>query len=240
MSPIDYLSELDTAEAVATRLTGYGRGAATTRLIPTPTFPVEVLPPAVRAYVADAAASLSAPAEMVAVPMLGFAGSTIGNRLHLILKNSYREFPTLYLAIIAPPGSAKTPALNLAQWPLDALQNEAEHLHRERKARYEDELEAWRQKKEGERPSKPQLQDYFSSNLTLEALIDMLDRAPGVAIIRDEILGWVSSMDQYRGGKGSDRQEYLSLWSAKTIKLDRKGADPIYRRFPVACVVGGN
>jgi hypothetical protein len=29
------------------------------------------------------------------------------------------------------------------------------------------------------------------------------------------------------------------LWSAKTIKLDRKGADPIYRRFPVACVVGG-
>jgi hypothetical protein len=73
----------------------------------------------------------------------------------------------------------------------------------------------------------------------LEALVDMLDRAPGVAIIRDEILGWVSSMDQYRGGKGSDRQEYLSLWSAKTIKLDRKGADPIYRRFPVACVVGG-
>jgi hypothetical protein len=176
---------------------------------------------------------------MVAVPMLGFAGSTIGNRLHLILKNSYREFPTLYLAIIAPPGSAKTPALNLAQWPLDALQNEAEQIYRERQARYDDDLDAWRQSKNGERPSKPQLRDYFSSNLTLEALIAMFDRAPGVAIIRDEILGWVSSMDQYRGGKGSDRQEYLSLWSAKTIKLDRKGADPIYRRFPVACVVGG-
>jgi hypothetical protein len=143
------------------------------------------------------------------------------------------------LAIVAPPGSAKTPALNLAQWPLDALQNDAEAVCRERKARYEDDLEAWRQTKDYEKPKKPQLRDYFSSNLTLEALIGMFDRAPGVAIIRDEILGWVSSMDQYRAGKGSDRQEYLALWSAKTIKLDRKGAEPIYRRYPVCCVVGG-
>jgi hypothetical protein len=239
MSPVDYLGELASAQTAVQHANANGHDSVSSGLVPAPAFPVDVLPLAVRAYVEDAAASLSAPAEMVAVPMLGFAGSTIGNRLHLILKNSYREFPTLYLAIIAPPGSAKTPALNLAQWPLDALQNEAEKLYRERKIRYEDELATWRQGKEGERPNKPQLPDYFSSNQTLEALVDMLDRAPGVAIIRDEILGWVSSMDQYRGGKGSDRQEYLSLWSAKTIKLDRKGAEPIYRRFPVACVVGG-
>ncbi len=67
----------------------------------------------------------------------------------------------------------------------------------------------------------------------------MLERSPGVAIIRDEILSWVRSMDQYRGGKGSDRQEYLSLWAAATIKADRKGGEPIYRPCPVACVVGG-
>jgi hypothetical protein len=215
------------------------KAKAESAAIAAPEFPTNVLPPAVRDYVGDAAASLSAPAEMVAVPMLGFAGSVIGNRLHLVLKNSYREYPTLYIPIIAPPGSAKTPALNLAQWPLDALQNDAEQVYRERKARYEDDLEAWRQSKDYDKPTKPQLRDYFSSNLTLEALIGMFDRAPGVAIVRDEILGWVSSMDQYRAGKGSDRQEYLALWSAKTIKLDRKGAEPIYRRYPVCCVVGG-
>jgi putative DNA primase/helicase len=215
------------------------KAKAARALITVPEYPVSILPPAVRDYVVDAAASLSAPPEMVADPMMGFAGSVIGNRLHLILKNSYREFPTFYIAIVAPPGSAKTPALNLAQWPLDALQNDAEQVYRERKARYEDDLDAWRQTKDHDKPMKPQLRDYFSSNLTLEALIGMFDRAPGVAIIRDEILGWVSSMDQYRAGKGSDRQEYLALWSAKTIKLDRKGAEPIYRRYPVCCVVGG-
>jgi len=69
-------------------------------VVPVPAFPIDVLPPAVRAYVADAAASLSASAEMVAVPLLEFVGSTIGNRLHLILKHSYREYPTLYLTIV--------------------------------------------------------------------------------------------------------------------------------------------
>jgi hypothetical protein len=239
MNAVDYLGEVATAAANARRLGLTGRGPAPFVLSSAPAFPIDVLPPAVRAYVEDAATSLSAPAEMVAVPMIGFAGAIIGNRLHLVLKNSWREFPTLYLAIVAPPGAAKTPALNLAQWPLDALQSDAEQKYRLKKMDYDDDLEAWRVDKESERPSELRLRHYFSSNLTLEALIGMLDRAPGVAIIRDEILGWVSSMDQYRPGKGSDRQEYLSLWSAKTIKLDRKTTEPIYRRSPVACIVGG-
>ena len=67
----------------------------------------------------------------------------------------------------------------------------------------------------------------------------MLGSNPGVAIIRDEIGGWVAAMDQYRGGKGRDRQQYLSLWSAGTIKADRKTGDSIYVRNPVCCVVGG-
>lgn len=216
---------------------------ATSMEAPVPTFPLDVLPPAVRAYVEAAAASLSVPAEMVAVPMLGFAGSVIGNRLHLILKHSYREYPTLFLAVVSPPGCAKTPALNLAQWPLDALQTDAMQAYREQLDRCREKLDAWGAAKgsdRGEKPAKPMLAaDYYSSNLTLEALVEMLDRSAGVAIVKDEIAGWVASMNQYRAGKGSDRQEYLSLWSSKTIKLDRKGAEPIYRRFPVACVVGG-
>jgi hypothetical protein len=46
-------------------------------------------------------------------------------------------------------------------------------------------------------------------------------------------------MDQYRGGKGADRQQYLSLWSGQAIKADRKTGESVYARHPVACVVGG-
>jgi hypothetical protein len=193
----------------------------------------------VRAYVEAAADSLRVPPEMVAVPLLGLAGALIGNRLHLILKNSWREYLTFYLAIVARPGAAKTPALGLAQWPLDALQKAAHERYTERLAAYDDELESWRQSKDGEKPQKPQLRHYFSTELTVEALAGMLAGAPGVAIIRDEISGWVAAMDQYKGGKGSDRQQYLSLWSAQTLKVDRKGGGSVYVPKPVACVVGG-
>lgn len=210
--------------------------------IDAPTFPLDVLPPPVRAYVAAAAESLSVPPEMVAVPLLGLAGGLIGDRLHLVLKHSWREYPTLYLAIVARPGSAKTPALGLAKWPLDALQKAAHERYTERMAAYQDELAAWKAggRERGEpEPAKPRLRHYFSTDLTVEALAGILAEAPGVAVIRDEISGWVAALDQYKGGKGSDRQQYLSLWSAQTLKVDRKTGGSLYVPEPVACVVGG-
>jgi hypothetical protein len=199
--------------------------------ISAPTFPLDVLPPTVRAYVEASADSLRVPPEMVAVPLMGLSGALIGNRLHLVLKNSWREYLTLYLAIVASPGAAKTPALGLAQWPLDALQKAAHERFTERMAAYDDELEAWRQTNDREKlqkPQKPQLRHYFSTDLTVEALAGMLAGTPGAA------------MDQYKGGKGSDRQQYLSLWSAQTLKVDRKGpGGSVYVAKPVVCVVGG-
>lgn len=207
-----------------------------------PVFPLDVLPPKVRAYVQAAADSLDVPAEMVAVPLLGLAGALMGNRLHLTLKNSWREYPTLYLAVVAPPGSAKSPALNLAKWPLDALQEAAHERHAQQLAEYDAEHARWKAKgkKHGEpEPIKPRLRHYFSTAPTIEGLGAVLDDAPGVAVIRDEISGWVAAMDQYRGGKGSDRQQYLSLWSGQAIKVDLKGGGSLYVPEPVSCVVGG-
>jgi hypothetical protein len=207
-----------------------------------PAFPVDVFPHAVRAYVEAAAESLSVPAELVAVPLLGLTGALMGNRLHLVLKNSWREYPSLYLAIVARPGAAKTPALGLAKWPLDALQKDAHDRYMEELTAYETERAAWKgegQKRGEPEPVKPRLRHYFSTDLTVEALAGMLAGAPGVAVIRDEISGWVAAMDQYKGGKGSDRQQYLSLWSAQTLKVDRKGGGSLYVPEPVACVVGG-
>jgi hypothetical protein len=207
-----------------------------------PVFPLDALPPAVHAFVAAASKSLSVPVELVAVPLLGLLAATVGNRLHLILKHSWREYLTLYLAIVAPPGSAKTPSLSLAKWPLDALQKQAHDDYRETMAEYDEKLDAWKGvgKQAGEeKPKQPQLRHYFSTDLTVEALAGILANAPGVAIICDEIAGWVAAMDQYKGGKGSDRQQYLSLWSSQTLKVDRKGGGSVYVPNPVVCVVGG-
>lgn len=206
-----------------------------------PVFPLDVLPPAVSAYVAACAESLNVPAEMVAGPLLAMAGALIGNRLYLAPKGSWREYSALFVAVVAPPGSAKTPALRLAQWPLDALQRGAHELYRLEKIEHEDALAAWKAggQDDGEpKPQPPRLRHYFTSDPTLEALAGMLAGTSGVALIRDELSGWVAAMNQYRGGAGADRQAYLSLWASAALKVDRVNRDPLYVANPVVGVVG--
>ncbi|MDP9363437.1 MAG: DUF3987 domain-containing protein [Chloroflexota bacterium] len=217
-------------------------GPAWRTLPPVPPFPVHVLPPRIRTYAEAAAESLGVPVEMVAVPLLGLVAALIGDRLYLALKDDYIERLSLYLAVVADPGAAKTPALKKARYPLDVLQQRAWDAFNAQKAAYDADLDEWEKQPKGtrgEKPAKPTLRRYYSSDLTIEALVEMLQRAPGVAIIRDEILSWIHSLDQYRGGKGADRQQYMELWSSGTIKADRVGRGTIYRPHPVACVVGG-
>ena len=125
-----------------------------------PPFPMDVLPPGIAAYIADAARSLSCPPEMVAGPMLALAGGLIGNRLNIELKSSWSEYPTLFLAVVAPPGSAKTPALNAAQWPVDALQDAAEKAYRAAREQFEADVEAWKQNGSGDKRKRQRLRHY--------------------------------------------------------------------------------
>lgn len=207
-----------------------------------PKFPRHVLPPALRDYCDAAATSIGVPVEMIAMPLLAFVGSTFGNRLSIQLKRGYRQYATLYLAIVADVGAAKSPALSAAQWPVDILQKEAHARYKMALADFERDDDAWKAKDRavrGEKPVRPKLKHYFSTNLTLEALVSILETAPGVAIIRDEVVSFIKSMDQYRAGKGSDRQEYLSLHAGTPIKADRRTGEPVYAAHPVACIVGG-
>jgi hypothetical protein len=218
-------------------------GGSATVAMAVPEFPAEVLPPNVRAYCLSAARSIGVPVEMIAFPLMAFFGSLIGNRLSIQLKAGYRQYATLFVGIVAPPGAAKSPALNAARWPLDRLQEEATDAHKRAIVGYEADVEEWQAKPKGERgekPARPDPRHYYTTDATLEALTSMLAGGHGLAVVRDELVSWISSLDQYRsGGKGSDRQQYLSLWAHAPIKQDRRTGEPIYIPRPVACVVGG-
>ena len=209
---------------------------------PLPEFPLAVLPPAVRAYVERAAASLAVPPEMVAAPLLALAGSLAGNRVRLAIKGTFRVLPTLWVAVVAPPGSAKTPAIGFARHGLASRQREAYRQWQAENESYESFLSAWRANKDGERgpePRRPELRHYWTSNTTTEALAANLLHAHGIAIVADELSGWIAGMDQYRSGKGADRQTFLSAWSGDPTKIDRKSGPPVLIDHPVVSVVGG-
>jgi hypothetical protein len=209
---------------------------------PAPDWQGGLFPPDIDAYIGAQARSIRVPVEMVAVPMMVMAGSTLGNRLSLSLKRGWNERPTLWAGVISPPGTAKTPAMLAAQWAINEIQKELVEQYQRELAEYESDLERWSEQAKGKRgakPVRPRLQHIYTSDATIEALVGILSETQGVAFLVDELLSWIMRFDAYRGGKGGDRQQWLSLWSGSPIKADRKGADTVYCANPVAGIYGG-
>src|SRR5215472_5257248 len=171
-------------------------------------FPTDTLPPRVKDFVEECAASLPVAPDLVALPVLVAVGTAIGNTRSIRLKDDWTEPASLYGTIIADTGSMKSPALQAALQPiLDAQASGKKRL--------------------------------WTSDPTVEQLGVLLQHHPrGLLLFRDELTGWVSSLNQYRGGRGSDRQFYLSAYSGTPITVDRKLSEVIIVPRPFVSVVG--
>ena len=204
-----------------------------------PTFPVDVFPDAIRKYVIEGAESHNVPPDMIALPLLGFASGVIGNTIAVHVKPGWIERPILWIAIVGDPGSGKSHAIDYARAPLDVLQREAWDQYQQKLTEWEEAIAEAKAKKDrtDPLPEKPDLQHFFSTDATPEALASMLSMSPGINVVRDELVGWVKSHDAYR--KAGDRQLHLSLWAGTPMKVDRKGAGSTYIPRPSVSVVGG-
>lgn len=191
-------------------------------------FPVDALPDAFREYVSQGASALPCPPEFIAVPLLALAGAAIGPARKVVLQSGWTEGTNLYAAVVGKAGTKKTPALKLASAPYVREQKRLLEEFTRKMNNHLLELEEWdKLKKEkpseaGKKPTQPQQVDIYSSNTTVEQMREMLAKGRGLAYVLDELAAWVTSFNQYKGGRGSDRQSFLSWWSGIYDKNDRK------------------
>jgi hypothetical protein len=87
-----------------------GEVSSQTPPIEVPAFPVAALPEVGRRLVEEGAAALNCPPDLIAVPLLAMTAGVIGNTQKIQLKASYTQRPILWTAVIAEPGTAKSPA----------------------------------------------------------------------------------------------------------------------------------
>jgi hypothetical protein len=203
------------------------------RMLPPIAFPRDVLPEGLASYIEDAAWCLNAPVDFLAVPALTIAGAAIGRSVALALKDTWIETPALYTALVGSPGMAKSPALKLIALPLWRITEEALTAHQNAVACCVNKEDA---------PGAPLRIAVDDS--TCEALAPLLAENPrGLIMIRDELTAWVLALNQYKtGGKGSDRQFFLSAWSGAAVIVDRKhqeGRVPIHIPHPFLAIAGG-
>jgi hypothetical protein len=219
-------------------------------------FPVDVFPPALATYCREVAIATGTPPDFAAAAMLATAGAAIGNSRALCIKeNTWYEGPRFYVALVGDPTSGKTPVMELVVKPHQEQQTRilkeyknAVAAHELAKAECEQAAKQNRTLPSDERvelptvppkPSKPER--FIVVDATVESLAPILEQNPrGLLMPQDEGVGWVRAMGQYKGGRGADRQFWLSAWSGKSHLVDRKsdGGVPICIPRPFINVIG--
>jgi len=135
----------------------------------------------------------------------------------------------IYSGVVALTGSRKTPLLNIVKNPLVKLQSEEEERHKKEMAAYEAKLAEFNESdKKGAPPQKPQpIREFYVDNVTVESLDKIKGNQPNQALtlIKDELSGLFASHGAYKGGRGSDKESFLSGWNGSGVKKNRCSDD---------------
>ncbi len=221
---------------------------------PVPPFPIEVFPAKVADYWLASARSLAVPVDYVAVPGIALLGAAVGRTRAVGIKKGYTEVPAVWTVVIAPPGSVKSASLKFARAPLAKAEADWMAKHGEQMIIFDTEMDRhaervkeWRKAgcngEPPEKPRRPRLRQSTLDSTTTEAAAKVLgDNPRGVVVVKDELSGFVRSMNQYRGGgKGDDRQFWLSAWAGAPAKVNRAkdhDAGPLVIPHPFVGIAG--
>ena len=209
-----------------------GSAQADTHLPGIPEYPVDALTGPLREIV-DAGLAAGLPAALVGGAALGALATACG-QADLAIYETWTVRPCLWVAMIAPPGGGKTPAITLARRMLRDLDAK---MH----ASYTDDLQMWLAtpaKDRGEPPADP---TRLINDITIEMVARWLAAGDGTGgVDADELTEWLRSLSKYRQGGGTDAARWLGLWSTQPWRYQRVGAhiDLLVRR-PVITVCGG-
>ena len=206
--------------------------ASATSAVP---FPVDVFPPQLAALVTSHAAVLSSPTDYLGIAALATASVAIGRSVALSMRNDWSECASLYCVLVGKSGQSKSPSISKMIRPLRKLAKVALDIHIADKDREAD------KPKDQQQPIAP-LRRTIVDDATIESLGPILQDNPrGVGMIRDELTALTGGMNQYKSGKGNDREFYLSSWSGSPWSIDRKNNPdgiPIFVPNPFLTIVG--
>ncbi len=214
------------------------QGAEIFPLVP---FPFEWLPVYFRRLVKSYSKALQCPPEFMAMNFMTIASGAAGNSVTLAIKASWKPAPFLWFGIVDKSGSGKTHPIRAAMKPINDRQAAELFRHANEMVKYKQKLTVYKKdRKKNKPPAEPNhIRHYYSPDFTIESLIPMFQVcARGVIFYVDELAGLLKSLNQYRGGKGSDDEKFLSLFDGGPLKSDRKGGSNWCSQSGVA-VVGG-
>lgn len=200
-------------------------------------FPSDSLPEPVRCLVVDGAAAIGCDPAMIGPVTLAAMAAAIGNARTIELQPGWREPCVLWVAVVAPSGSAKSPALEAAIRPLERRERDNYHAYSaamadlQQRIRGRDLLENDQDDDGPEAATRyPVCERLVTTDCTLEALAALLQSSPrGILFVADELAAMLGGLSRYtKGGRqATEEARWLPFHRAGALKLDRRTSGPI-------------
>ncbi len=235
------------------------------RLIGTPPCPPGLLPRVIEDWSRDIAERLGVDTAMVFMPMLAACAAAVDDRAMvqpLRHDASWKESARIWVAFVADSGEKKTPALKAALAPLYALEREWAQEDSARAREYAETLRIFTDAKKIQQkaaakflaigkplelpdlpnpPPPPPLRRKIVSDITVEALSEILSKATGGLLeVHDELSTWFGNFDAYRTVKhGKDRSLYMEAYNGGPQLVDRIGRGSVFVPNWSLSLVGG-
>ena len=190
------------------------------------------------------AASIGGPEDFPGLSALIVAGAAIGRSASLLIKPGYFASASLYGINVGNATSGKTPALTCIAGPLTEINANFLETYLQENEEFQQAHDAWERAPKSNKPPRPihpRLQTIVLNDCTAEIVKARLAENPrGLINVYDEGSAWIGSLNQYKSGKGTDRQFYLSALNGSPIRVDRmKDRDqPTSIRHPFLSIVG--
>jgi hypothetical protein len=211
-------------------------------------FPVDVYPKVLKDYARAIAEAMQVDLDFICVAMMGFLGAVLQRRLTINIARDWQEVAVLWTAIVAPPGSKKSPIFRELARPLqnydrqeyeryeqrrDAIDRQVEAEEALGRAKNTERINTLRQ----ERRELQGPQFLISQDITVEMMIRELKGNPSFCLMSPDSNLIQNFVGRY-GSKSDDIAHLLNAYDGGFVLYKRVGqsADPVCIRIPDARV----
>ena len=213
-----------------------------------PDLPPGLLPPVLDKFVTDELERKGVERGAVALAALVASAAAIPAGFEVQVKQhdtGHKDRPIMWGALVGPPAARKTPVLNEVVRPLKAVEDGWFEDDKPKLRAYKAAHAKWKNtgQKNGElEPERPRERRKIINDTTVEALGPILrDNPNGVLSYTDELSGWIGSMDAYKPGKATSKDQpfWLQAKQGNAYVVDRVTRDPMRVARAAVHVLGG-
>ncbi|WP_176056019.1 DUF3987 domain-containing protein [Brucella intermedia] len=204
--------------------------------------PAGSLPPILERWARSEARRKGVPLSFAAASALATVAAAIGSSLNIQARskdNTWALPASLWVCLVAPPGSAKSPMISSAIAPLRKLDTE---YRRSDLARHAE----WSEHKRNKATAnicgpEPRMRRTLVDDTTIEQLIRIqADNPRGVLRVPDELSALLGSFGAYKKTGDGDRGNFLGMFDGRAISKDRvNGLSSVYAEHALLGILAG-